>query len=87
VRTFIFIAGAPGAGKSTVAAVLQRRLGTRLSEFGWIPEFRDTDTRVISYEEEESLAFENLTLVLRITTAVAAFRVAESQALNTGGGT
>jgi adenylate kinase family enzyme len=86
VRTFIFIAGAPGAGKSTVAAVLQRRLGTRLSEFGWIPEFRDTDTR-ISYEEEESLAFENLTLVLRITTAVAAFRVAESQALNTGGGT
>jgi hypothetical protein len=28
VRTFIFLAGAPGAGKSTVAAIPQRRLGT-----------------------------------------------------------
>jgi hypothetical protein len=41
VRTFIFVAGAPGAGKSTVAAI-QRRLGTPLFEFGWIPEFRNT---------------------------------------------
>jgi chloramphenicol 3-O-phosphotransferase len=65
VRTFIFLAGAPGAGKSTVAAILQRRLGTPLFEFGWIPEFRNTGTRVISYTEDESLAFENLTLVLK----------------------
>jgi chloramphenicol 3-O-phosphotransferase len=65
VRTFIFVAGAPGAGKSTVAAILQRRLGTPLFEFGWIPEFRNTGTRVTSYEEDEALAFENLTLVLR----------------------
>jgi predicted ATPase len=65
VRTFIFLAGAPGAGKSTVAAILQRRLGTLLFEFGWIPEFRSTGTRVTSYEEDEALAFENLTLVLK----------------------
>jgi chloramphenicol 3-O-phosphotransferase len=65
VRTFIFIAGAPGAGKSTVAAILQRRLGTPLFEFGWIPEFRNTGTRVTSYAEDEALAFENLTLVLK----------------------
>jgi hypothetical protein len=65
VRTFIFLAEAPGAGKSTVAAILRRRLGTPLFEFGWIPEFRNTGTRVTSYTEDESLAFENLTLVLR----------------------
>jgi broad-specificity NMP kinase len=65
VRTFIFVAGAPGSGKSSVAAALQRKLGTPLFEFGWIPEFRNTGTRIISYEEDESLAFENLGLVLR----------------------
>lgn len=44
MRTFIFITGAPGAGKSTVAAILQRRLGTPLFEFGWIPEFQGVRT-------------------------------------------
>lgn len=58
VRTFIFLAGAPGAGKLMVAGVLQRRLGTPLFEFGWIPEFRNTGTRVTSYEEGEARAFE-----------------------------
>lgn len=38
MRTFIFPARARGAGKSTVAAILQRRLGTPPFEFGWIPE-------------------------------------------------
>lgn len=42
VRTFIFLAGAPGSGKSSVAAAVQRKLGTPLFEFGWIPEFRNT---------------------------------------------
>jgi chloramphenicol 3-O-phosphotransferase len=65
VSTFIFLAGAPGSGKSSVAAAVQRKLGTPLFEFGWIPEFRNTGTRTISYEEDESLAFENLALVLR----------------------
>jgi cytidylate kinase len=58
VRTFIFIAGAPGASKSAVAAIMQRRLGTPLFEFGWIPEFRNAGTRVTSYAEDEALAFE-----------------------------
>jgi hypothetical protein len=46
VRTFVFLAGAPGvlSAKSTDAAILQRRLGTPLFEFGWIPEFRNTGT-------------------------------------------
>ena len=58
MRTFIFFAGLSGVGKSTVAAILQRRLGTPLFEFGWIPEFRNTGTCVTSYEEDEALAFE-----------------------------
>ncbi len=65
MKTFIFIAGAPGAGKSVTASILHRRLGTPLFEFGWIPEFRNTGTRVTSYEEDEALAFENLILVLK----------------------
>lgn len=66
MRTFIFITGAPGSGKSTVAALLQRRLGgPPLFEFGWIPEFRNTGTRVTTYEEDEALVFENLALVLK----------------------
>lgn len=65
MRTFIFLAGAPGSGKSSVAAAVQCKLGTPLFEFGWIPELRNTGTRTISYEEDESLAFENLALVLR----------------------
>lgn len=65
MRTFVFLAGAPGSGKSTVAAILQHQLGTPLFEFGWIPEFRNTGTRVTSYREDEALAFENLALVLK----------------------
>lgn len=61
----IFIAGAPGVGKSTIAAALQKNLGTPLFEFGWIPEFRKKGSAEIPYEEEEGLAYENLTLVLK----------------------
>ncbi len=65
MKDFIFIAGAPGIGKSTLAKLLQGRLGTPMFEFGWIPEFRYTGEKEILYEEEESIAFENLTMVLQ----------------------
>jgi adenylate kinase family enzyme len=65
MKDFIFIAGAPGSGKSSVAKTLQEKLDCPLFEFGWIPEFRNTGTKVISYTEEESLAFENLVLVAK----------------------
>lgn len=65
MKTFIFIAGAPGSGKSTVAASLQKRLDTPLFEFGWIPEFRFNGVKATSYTEDEALAFENLALVLK----------------------
>lgn len=58
----LFIAGAPGVGKSTVAKIIQHKLRTPLFEFGWIPEFRKKDGEEIPYEEEEGIAFENLSL-------------------------
>jgi len=61
----IFIAGAPGTGKSTIAKLLQEKLRSPCFEFGWIPEFRFTGEKEIPYEEEEGIAFENLTLVLK----------------------
>ena len=62
---FIFIHGAPGTGKSSLAWALQSRFQSPCFEFGWIPEFRTKSNSTISYVEEEGLAFENLCLVLR----------------------
>lgn len=62
---FIFIHGAPGTGKSTLAWALQNHLQGPCFEFGWIPEFRVKRDSTITWEEEESLAFENLTLVVK----------------------
>ena len=62
---FIFIHGAPGTGKSTLAWTLQNHLQSPCFEFGWIPEFRVKRNSTITWEEEESLAFENLTLVAK----------------------
>lgn len=65
MKDFIFIAGAPGSGKSSVAKALHDKLDCPIFEFGWIPEFRNTGERATTYEEEESIAFENLVLVAK----------------------
>lgn len=65
MKDFIFIAGAPGSGKSTVAEALQEKLDSPLFEFGWIPEFRNKGEETIGYREEESFSFENLVLVAK----------------------
>ncbi len=62
---FIFIHGAPGVGKSSLAWALQAKYQSPCFEFGWIPEFRVKQNSTITYEEEEGIAFENLTLVLK----------------------
>ncbi len=60
----IFITGAPGTGKSTVAAMIHEKLKCPWFEFGWIPEFRNLNPHTeISYEDEERMSFENLMLV------------------------
>ena len=60
----LFITGAPGTGKSTVAAMIHEKLKCPWFEFGWIPEFRHLNPHTeISYEEEERMSFENLMLV------------------------
>lgn len=63
MKDFIFIAGAPGSGKSTTASALQKQLNSPLFEFAWIPEFRNKGKEELSYSEEESFSFENLILV------------------------
>ena len=65
MKDLIFIAGAPGSGKSTIAKALHEKFGTPMFEFGWIPEFQNTGSRTLSYTEEESLSFENLVLVAK----------------------
>jgi len=65
MKDLIFIAGAPGVGKSSVATELQKKLGSPCFEFGWIPEFCQKGNEIITYKEEEGIAFENLTLVAK----------------------
>jgi dephospho-CoA kinase len=65
MKTFIVLAGAPGSGKSSVAAAPQSQLKGPLFEFGRIAEFRHTGTKVLPYGEEKALAFENLMLVVK----------------------
>lgn len=62
---FIFIAGAPGVGKSTLTKELHNQFKSPFFEFGWIPEFRTRGEAEISYSDEEQLSFENLCLVLK----------------------
>lgn len=62
---FLFLHGAPGAGKSSVAQAVHARLGTPVFEFGWIPEFRHRRHGDLTYAQEEAFSFENLALVLK----------------------
>ena len=56
--------GAPGTGKTSLAAELHKALRCPWFEFGWIPEFRQLNPHTeLSYEEECSLSTENLILV------------------------
>jgi dephospho-CoA kinase len=58
--------GAPGTGKTALAAALHEALHCPWFEFGWIPEFRYLNPHTeITYEEECALSTENLILVVK----------------------
>ena len=64
--TLYILRGAPGTGKTSLAAELHKTLHCPWFEFGWIPEFRSLNPHTeISYEDECTLSTENLILVTK----------------------
>lgn len=62
---FIFIAGSPGTGKTTIVKLLQEKLQSPSVDFGNIREFHlDREWKKAS-EKEESMSFENLVYLLK----------------------
>ena len=66
MSTLYILRGAPGTGKTALAAELHKTLHCPWFEFGWIPEFRHLNPHTeISYEDECTLSTENLILVTK----------------------
>jgi len=62
----IFIAGAPGSGKTTVSNKLKIKLNnSALIDFGWIREFHLNKTWSNTSDKEEQMSFENLVFILK----------------------
>jgi hypothetical protein len=63
---YIFIAGSPGSGKTTISKLLRKKLGgTPLIDFGDIRVFHLNDDWSNASEEEEQMSFENLLCILQ----------------------
>jgi len=63
---FIFIAGSPGCGKTTISAMLKNKLNNppRVN-LGWMREFHlDKEWKNVS-KKEEQMSFENLIFILK----------------------
>ena len=62
----IIVHGAPGCGKTTMAAKLHEFYKSPWFEFGWIPEFRNLNPHTeMSFKDEEAMTFETLMLVVK----------------------
>lgn len=62
---FIFVGGAPGTGKTTVAKLLQKRLESPAIEYSWIRGFHLDEDWANMSEKEEAMSFENMLFILR----------------------
>lgn len=65
MRDFIFIAGSPGSGKTTVCTLLQQRLASPYLEFSRFREIHLDSTWSNADAMEEQMAFENLLFTLK----------------------
>jgi hypothetical protein len=65
MRDFIFVAGSPGSGKSTVCALLWQRLASPYLEFGHFRQMHLDNTWSNASPLEEQMAFENLLFTLK----------------------
>jgi adenylate kinase family enzyme len=65
MTNLIFINGAPGVGKTTVAKLLQEKLDSPYIDFGWLRQFHLNKTWSNANEKEEQMSFENLVFILK----------------------
>lgn len=62
---FIFIAGAPGSGKTTISKLLKKDFSSFVIDFGWIRQFHLDPEWKNASKKEEKMSFENLTFILK----------------------
>lgn len=62
---FIFIAGSPGTGKTTISKLLQKKLDSPLIDFGNLRVFHLDREWTNANEKEEQMSFENLIFILK----------------------
>lgn len=65
MKDIIVIAGAPGAGKTTICKILREKLGSPYIDLGWLREFHLDKEWKNATSGEELMAFENLLFILR----------------------
>ncbi len=66
MTNFIFIAGSPGSGKTTISNLLKDKLNNPpMIDFGWIREFHLDREWKNAGKKEEQMSFENLTFILK----------------------
>lgn len=62
---FIFILGAQGAGKTTVARLLKEKLNSVHIDFDWIRDFHLNNGWTNTSDSEETMSLENLVFLLK----------------------
>lgn len=63
---FIFIAGSPGTGKTTISNLLKEKLkNPPMIDFGWIREFHLDREWKNANKKEEQMSYENLVFILK----------------------